>query len=138
MTDPSKRKDPNATIQIELDQVQLYDPSTIPEPGASEPGARKAPPPLPTPPPFPAAAEAPSPSAAKTIAYVAMIVVLVGLAIVGGLLVGTRARGSADVAPAPSATTATTATTAVAATPAPSASASAGPQMLTLPTIEMR
>jgi hypothetical protein len=138
MSDPSKRKDPNATIQIELDQVQLYDPSAIPEPGASEPGARKVPPPLPPPPPFPAAAQAPPPSAAKTIAYVAMIVVLVGLAIVGGLMVGTRARGTADVAPAPSATTATTATPAVATTPAPSASASAAPRMLTLPTIEMR
>ncbi len=135
MSDPSKRKDPNATIQIELDQVQLYDPSAIPEPGASQPGARKVPPPLPTPPPIPAASVATPPNAARTIAYVAMIVVLVGLAIVGGLMVGTRARGTANVAPAPSATTATPAVAAAPATP--SASASAAPPMLTLPTIEM-
>jgi len=133
MTDPSKRKvDPNATIQIELDQVQLYDPGAIPAPGASEPGARKVPPPLPTPPPFPAAAPAPPHSAAKTIAYVAMFVVLIGLAIVGGLMVGMRARGAVNVAPAPSATTVG------AATPSAAPSASEAPRTLTLPTIEMR
>ena len=137
MSDPGKRKvDPNATIQIELDQVQLYDPNATPPPEASEPGTRKAPPPLPTPAPMAVGAQAPPPSAAKTIAYVAMIVVLVGLAIVGGLLVGTRARGTPNDAPMPSATTVGST---AAATPAaaPSASASAAPPMLTLPTIEM-
>jgi hypothetical protein len=60
-----------------------------------------------------------------------MIVVLVGLAIVGGLMVGTRARGTTNVAPVPSAT-------AVAAgTPSAAPSASAAPATLTLPTIEM-
>jgi hypothetical protein len=133
MSDPSKRKDPNATIQIDLDQVQLYDPSATPPPASpSEPGARKVPPPLPPSASLPGIAPAPPPSPAKTIAYVAMIVVLVGLAILGGLMVGTRARGTPQVAPAPSST--------VADTPAPSAapSASAAPATLTLPTIEMR
>ena len=131
MSDPSKRKDPNATIQIDLDQVQLYDPSATPEPGGSQPGARKVPPPLPTPPPFPAATQPAPPSPAKTIAYVAMLVVLVGLAIVGGLMVGRRAGGTASVAPVPSAT----GPGAVTASAAPSASAA--PATLTLPTIEM-
>jgi len=84
---------------------------------------------LPTPPPFPAAAQAGPRSAAKTLAYVAMFVVLVGLAIVGGLMVGTRARGTVNVAPAPSVT--------VTPTPSATPSASAPPATLTLPTIEM-
>jgi hypothetical protein len=133
MSDPSKRKDPNATIQIDLAQVEFYDPNT----GVAEPGERKVPPPLPTLPAFPVAAQPPPASAAKTIAYVAMIVVLVGLAIVGGLMVGTRARGTTNVAPAPSATTAVAATTAAPATPSAAPSTSAAPRTLTLPTIEM-
>jgi hypothetical protein len=129
MSDPSKRKDPNATIQIDLAQVELYDPS-------AEPGGRKVPPPLP--PPLPVAEQAPPASAAKTIAYVAMIVVLVGLAIVGGLLVGTRARGTASVAPAPSDTMAAAPAANTAAAPSAVPSASASSRTLTLPTIEMR
>jgi hypothetical protein len=135
MSDPTKRKpDANATIQISLDQVQLFDPNAVPPPSPSEAAMRQAPPPLPT-----AALTAvapPAPNAAKTIAYVAMIVVLVGLAIVGGLLVGTRARGPAPVAstaPVPSATTA-----GPEATPSVASPASAAPKTLTLPTIEMR
>jgi len=131
MSDPSKRKDPNATIQIDLDQVQLFDPSTTPEPAGSQPDGRRVPPPLPTPPPFPAAGQAQPFNAGKTIAYVAMLVVLVGLAIVGGLMVGRRAGGTASVAPVPSAT----GPGAVTASVAPSASAA--PATLTLPTIEM-
>jgi hypothetical protein len=132
--EPRKRRvDPNATIQIDLAQVQLFDPNTTPEPGGSEPGGRKAPPPLPPPLPFPGAAQAPPRSAAKTIAYLAMFVVLLGLAIVGGLMVGTRARGTAnDVAPAPSAATAVGV-----ATPSAVPSASAPTRTLTMPTIEM-
>jgi hypothetical protein len=137
MSDPTKRKpDANATIQIDLDQVQLFDPNSVPPPSPSEAAMRKAPPPLPTPPPFPAAAQATAPSPAKTIAYVAMIVVLVGLAIVGGLLVGTRARGPAPVASVPVVPSATTAEPAV--VPATEPSASAAPKTLTMPTIELR
>jgi hypothetical protein len=136
MSDPTKRKpDANATIQISLDQVQLFDPNAVPPPSPSEAAMRQAPPPLPTS-PLTDVAQAPAPNAAKTIAYVAMIVVLVGLAIVGGLLVGTRARGSAPVtstAAAPSATTA-----GPEATPSVASPASAAPKTLTLPTIEMR
>ncbi len=136
MSDPTKRKpDANATIQISLDQVQLFDPNAVPPPSPSEAAMRKAPPPLPTPPPLTAGAQAPAPNAAKTIAYVAMIVVLVGLAIVGGLLVGTRARGPAPVASTAAVPSATTA--GPEATPSVAPSASAAPKTLTLPTIEM-
>jgi hypothetical protein len=138
MSDPSKRKDPNAPIQIELDQVQLYDPGAVPPAAGSQPGGRRVPPPLPTPAPFPAAGEAPPPSAAKTIAYVAMIVVLVGLAIVGGLMVGTRARSAPPPAPSVAqAPTPTATTTTAVASPSAAPSASAAPKTLTMPTIEM-
>jgi len=134
MSDPSKRKpDANATIQIDLDQVQLYDPNaTPPPPDAGGSVARKAPPPLPPSASLPGVAQAAPRSAAKTIAMVAMFVLLIGVAIVGGLMVGTRARGTVQ-APLPS-TTAATATQAATAPPA----ASSAPATLTLPTIEMR
>jgi len=131
MSDPSKRKDPNATIQIDLDQVQLFDPGAIPEPDASEPGARSLPPPLPASASLPGVAQAAPPNPAKTIALVAMFVVLIGLAIVGGLMVGSRVGGKAQVTPAPSATTGAV------ATPSAVPSSSAAPATLTLPTIEM-
>ena len=135
MSDSSKRKDPNATIQIDLDQVQLYDPNATPDPGASEGHGRKVPPPLPLPLPpsasLPGIAQAAAPNPARTIALVAMFVVLIGLAIVGGLMVGTRGKGG-QITPAPSATTAAV------ASPSAVPSTSAAPATLTLPTIEMR
>ena len=93
MSDPDKRKpSANATIQIDLDQVQLFDPDAAPGGADAKPGAHKIPPPLPATPPVPSAA-APAPrSLGKTIAYVAMFVALLAVAIVGGLMVGTRAR----------------------------------------------
>jgi hypothetical protein len=124
---PKRRVDPNATIEIQLDQVQLVDPNAPPAP---EP--RKTPPPLPMPEELPVLDLPPPRSAGKAIAYVALVVVLVGMAIVGGLMVGMHARGGATTAPAPSATTLATA---AAPTTAPAASSAA--PTLTLPTIEM-
>ena len=131
MSDPTKRKpDANATIQIDLDQVQLYDPNaTPPPPEGSEPAARKVPPPLPPSASLPGIAQAAPRSPAKTIAFVAMFVVLLGVAILGGLMVGTRARGTVQVAP-PEPT--------AAATPSSAPAASSATPTLTLPTIEMR
>jgi|ERR1700722_8622486 hypothetical protein len=125
MTEPRKRKDPNATIQIDLSQVQLYDPNAPPGEGPY-PGGRRVPPPLPGAPPLPTMTEPAPRSAAKTVAYVAMFVVLLGCAITGGLMVGRRARGPMSSAPS----------AAAAGLPAPTTSASQG--TLTLPTIEMR
>jgi hypothetical protein len=126
MTEPRKPRDANATIQIDLSQVQLYDPNVPPPGGAAYPGGRSVPPPLPGAPLLPTATEPAPRSPAKVIAYVAMFVVLLGCAITGGLMVGRRARGPGS--PAPSA--------AAAGLPAPTTSSSQG--TLTLPTIEMR
>lgn len=127
MSDEQKRKvNRNVTIQIDLNQVELVDPNV---PQASTP------PPLPA--ALPAAAEQPAgpQSPRKTIAYVAMIVALVGVAIAGGLAVG---RGCGDTEP--------TASSAVAAPPAGSQApsvasgraASSTEHTLTLPTVEMK
>ena len=135
MSDPTKRKpDANATIQIDLDQVQLFDPD------ASAGGAaRKVPPPLPATAPDAAGspgalAVGPAQNPARTIAIVAMFVMLIAAAIAGGLLVGTRARGTGDApsAAAPAATAPSPAPGTSAAQPATSAGT------LTVPTIEMR
>lgn len=134
----------NATIQIDLAQVQLVDPDAPPL-GADD---RKAPPPLP---PgaaamavpgtggasgtaaIPAAAPAEPRNVGKTVALVAMFVVLIGAAVAGGLFVGTRVRGT-PAAPSAAALPAAPPVTSAAAAPTPSASA----ETLTIPTIEMR
>ena len=118
--DDSEKRKPaaNQTIQIDLSQVQLVDPGPASQPAATGPGAgaeagadgtgpnpaarKKTPPPLPAlaPPGLaapgapPAAAQAAPASPAKTIGYVALIVVLVAVAIAGGLAVGRRAHGN--------------------------------------------
>jgi hypothetical protein len=126
-SDPPKRRfDPNATIQIDLDQVQLADAMAASARESSAPVRRTTPPPLP--PPLPIVTLAPPPNPGRTALYVALFVVLIGLGIAGGLLVGMRAqRGVASVPPA----TTASATSSV----APSASSAA--PMLTLPTIEI-
>ncbi|HEY6464226.1 MAG TPA: hypothetical protein VIY73_28860, partial [Polyangiaceae bacterium] len=69
----------------------------------------------------------------KTVALVAMFVVLIGAAIAGGLLVGTRVRGT-PAAPSAAALPEAPPATSAGGAPAPSAST----ETLTLPTIEMR
>jgi len=98
--------DANATIQIDLSQIQLED-IELPSGGAprSE-GGRSAPPPLPPVLPVtsspPAAAEARSGNTAVKIAIFAVLLVV---AIAAGLFVGARVRGASaakDAAPAAS------------------------------------
>jgi hypothetical protein len=129
-SDPPKRRfDPNATIQIDLDQVQLDDARAASARDSSAPVRRTTPPPLP--PPLPIVTLAPPPKPGRTVLYVAVFVVLIGLGIAGGLLVGMRARRG--VASIPAALPATTAS----ATSSVAPSASSAAPTLTLPTIEI-
>ena len=130
-SDPPKRRfDPNATIQIDLDQVQLDDGRAASARESSAPPVRKTTPP-PLPPPLPIVTLAPPPKPGRTVLYVAVFVVLIGLGIAGGLLVGMRARGGVASVPAtPPATTAS-------ATSSVAPSASSATPTLTLPTIEI-
>jgi hypothetical protein len=126
-----RKPDPNATIQLDaFDPSEVED--SLPPAASAEPsvsGARKGPPPLP-PLPAPGAQVAPA-GVGKKLGYVAVFVVLLAVAIAGGLLVGARVRP----------TTAQATATPSAATPSAPPSASAtptSPQTLTIPTIEMK
>jgi hypothetical protein len=146
---PKPKPDVNATIQLDqVDADQITFPDSQPAPH------RVVPPPLPPevraqaaapvqapPPPAQPIAAAPPKSSGKTIALIGAFVVLVVLAIVGGLKVGSLAHGGTPAASA----SASASIASPAATPAPtpsasaSASASNGPvHEITIPTIEMR
>jgi hypothetical protein len=128
MTDEQKRKiNPNATIQIDLDQVQLVDPNAPQE---------SVPPPLPVGPVAPGTPSAAPPQPrSRTIAYVAMIVAFVAIAIAAGLAVGRRLGGAE---PAPSAAVASPVAAPEPVTSATAPAASSAGQTLTLPTVEMK
>jgi hypothetical protein len=123
-----KGLDPNATIQIDqiggLDQVELIDES---EPAQCAPaaGARQGPPALPPTASMAAPTAAGQPRTGRTIAYVAVVGVIVVAAMAAGLLVGNRVRGGGTAA-VPSASVAP-------AAPGPAQSAST----LVLPTVEI-
>ncbi len=134
------KPDVNATIQLDqldAEQVRLED-----EPPVAS--RRVTPPPLP--PEVRASAApasvsvAPRPSAppprskGKTVVYGAIFVVLIAIAIVGGLKVG----GLAHDAPTPSASLAAAPKATPAPTPSASASVAKPMQTITIPTIEMR
>jgi hypothetical protein len=124
-----------ATIQIDLDQVQLVDLDAHPSSPAM---SRMTPPPLPQEAPAPQeaalrasrasaapVAAAPAASRGRNLLYMGLIGVVVLLAIAAGLVVGKRVRGSA----------ATTAPSAV----VPSATHAAPvDSVLTIPPIEVR
>ncbi|HZU82599.1 MAG TPA: hypothetical protein VE987_06770 [Polyangiaceae bacterium] len=123
---------PNATIQLTLDEVQLAEMEA--RLGADRTaGAHGAtPPPLPGVAAMPVAPDAPQAQRAaaavhgvgRAIAYGVMVAALVAGAVAAGLKVGSAARRRTEAAPA-----------------APTVSAPAGSsssQVLTLPTIEMR
>lgn len=140
------KPDVNATIQLDqldAEQVRLED-----EPHA--PAHRVTPPPLPPEvrasaapvPHLSAGGEAPRPSAppparatGKTVLYGAIFVVLLAIAIVGGLKIGGLAHTNA---PAPSASVAAAPVVTRAPTPSASASVVQPMQTITIPTIEMR
>jgi hypothetical protein len=144
MADSEKPKfEPGATMQIDLDQVQLVDleagkvrskpPPLPPEPPVAPVNVHAA---ISQPPPPPSsalpprsAAPTPPPSAAKNVLYVGIIIVVVAVAIVAGLAVGRGVRGGA--APAPSA-----------GLGAPSSSQTAPPvestNVLTIPPVEVK
>jgi hypothetical protein len=132
MSGPDKgRLDPNATIQLDqvagLEDVELIDseePATNPVP---EERAGETPPPLPPPGP---GATTPSGSG-RTIAYAALICVVVAAAVAAGLLVGNSVRRAQ--APAPAASTAAAAPTAGPTSPAAPSSST-----LVLPPVEIR
>jgi hypothetical protein len=147
MSDEGKPKfEAGATMQIDLDQVQLVD-LNLPGKDAAMSAARKTPPPLPALPPevlhqaaAPAGSAAvsrppasttpmvrsvgpaPQPDSKKNVLYVGIIVVVVVVAIAAGLAVGRSVGGSSAAAPSAS------------AGPSPRAS---GP-VLTLPPIEVK
>jgi len=146
MSEPEKPKfNPGATIQIELDQVQLVDPdaATGGDPAATR---RTAPPPLPATamPEVMASAATPAPRGsavpsaagrqtaqkdAKLALHLVTVIGVVVLAVVAGLVVAWRVRGSGS-APAASASPS--------AAPGTSASAPASSGVLTIPPIEVR
>jgi hypothetical protein len=147
MSDPEKPKfQAGATIQIELDQVQLVDPDA-PTGGDAGMPPRTAPPPLPgTAMPevmASAATPAPRPSAALSLAaqrkaarkdpklalHLGVVIGVVVLAVVAGLVVAWRVRGDGS-SPAASASPS--------GTEAPSASAPSSSAVLTIPPIEVR
>lgn len=136
MTESDKKReyDPNATIQLALDQVQLGDfEAAAAEVASTNAGAagsvhRTAPPPLPQT-PRPAATRAPKgpPARRRLVAYGAVFVVLLGLAIAAGRSFGSHFRDKMSPSPAMS------------SPPAPSAaSPEASSHNLTLPTIEIK
>jgi hypothetical protein len=144
MSDDRPKK-PDATIQldqVDADQISLID--------SEQPVRHVTPPPLPPEellrasgappagshaPPRPSA-PAPAPrSMGKTVGLVAVFVVLIVVAIVGGLHVGGLARGTA---PSASLSVAAAPVPTPKPTPTPSASASAPVNEITIPTIEMR
>jgi hypothetical protein len=131
-----------ATMQIDLAQVQLVDippsapalrstkPPPLPADASVPPAAPDAPTSATHPPAsmrVPAGSTAPAAVPPRTGAHIALVVVVVVLAIVAGLAVGRRMRGSVAAAPASGA----------ASPSAPAASASQG-NVLTLPPIEVR
>jgi hypothetical protein len=129
------RVDPNATIQLDsieggLEGIELSD--APPKVSGPSGGIRLPPPPLPAEQPTPSAppTTAGGKSVGRTLAYMAMLLAVVGLAMAAGLSVGNRARAKWGAAAAPSATLAHTAS----ATEAPAASA----RVLTLPPIEIK
>lgn len=85
--------DPNATIQIDLSQIQLEDiiPGPVEVPGESP---RSAPPPLPPALPIVSVPPPRATMTGKTVAKVAIFAVLLVAAIVAGLVVGARVRGT--------------------------------------------
>ena len=129
------RVDPNATIQLDaieggLEGIELSD--APPKVSGPTGGLRSSPPPLPAEQPAPSAplTTAGGRSVGRTLAYTAMLLAVVGLAMAAGLSVGNRARAKWGAAAAPSATLVPTAS----ATEAPAASA----QVLTVPPIEIK
>lgn len=100
MGEDDKRKfQAGATMQIELDQVQLVDLEAA--------VARRTPPPLPdlppgatasSAPPRPLVTEAPPASAGKNLVYLGLIAIVVALAVAAGLMVGRRVSASAPAA----------------------------------------
>jgi hypothetical protein len=144
MSDPEKPKfHAGATIQIDLDQVQLVDPDAAAGGDAGAP-PRTAPPPLPATAMMPevmASAATPAPrnpalAAAQRKAgqrdpkfalHIGLVVGVVVLAVVAGLVVASRVRGGST--PAASASPSET--------EAPSASAPASSAVLTIPPIEV-
>jgi hypothetical protein len=96
--------DPNATIQIDLSQIQLED-IVVPSAPANDDGAggdsarRSLPPPLP--PVLPIVSVPPEPTKGRKVAMIGLFAVLLVAAIVAGLMVGAHVRGtpSADGAP---------------------------------------
>jgi hypothetical protein len=133
------RVDPNATIQLDaiegLEGIELN--VLARKATAANVGTRPTPPPLPPGASAPATATGSAPAAAsprsvgKTVAYAAMLVAVVGLAMAAGLSVGSRARakfGAALAAPVPMPPTSSVV--------APPASASV--RELTLPPIEIK
>jgi hypothetical protein len=148
MSDPEKPKfNPTATIQIDLNQVQLVDPDA---PAGGDAGAprRTAPPPLPATgtamPEVMASAATPAPPRSPALAlaarqrakqkdpklalHIGVVIGVVVLAVVAGLVVASRVRGGS--APAASASPS--------GAEAPSASAPASSSVLTIPAIEVR
>lgn len=135
MTD-EKRPKPDVNATIQLDQIDA-DQITFPD---SQPAQRVVPPPLPPEVraqalPVQQSVAPPKPTSGKTIALIGAFVVLLVLAIVGGLKVGSLAHGDA---PAPSASVAAAPTPTPTPTPSASASSAAPIQTITIPTIEMR
>jgi len=124
---------------IELDRIDTSGPALPAETEAPARSTRKTPPPLPgfaqqiSFPPQAALPSMPPPPAprsiAKTIGYIAMVLVLIAVAIVAGRRVGARARTQA-AAPESIASTAVSA-----GVPTPSASSDS---VLMVPTIEMK
>jgi hypothetical protein len=146
MSDPEKPKfHATATIQIDLDQVQLVDPDAPRDDDAGAP-RRTAPPPLPgtAMPEVMASAATPAPPRSpalelaarqratqkdpKFALHLGVVIGVVLLAVIAGLVVASRVRGGS--APAASASPS--------GTEAPSASAPASSSVLTIPAIEVR
>ena len=148
MSDPEKPKfHAGATIQIDLDQVQLVDPDAASGAAGGDAGVprRTAPPPLPAtampevmasaatpaPPRSPALALAARQKAAqkdpKLALHIGVVIGVVVLAVVAGLVVASRVRGGP----------ASAASASPSGTEAPSASAPASSAVLTIPPIEV-
>jgi hypothetical protein len=147
MSDPEKPKfQAGATIQIQLDQVQLVDPDAPAADGDAGKARRTAPPPLPatampevmasaaTPAP-PRASGSPQQSAqkdAKLALHLGAVIGVVVLAVAAALVLAWRVRAG-GAAPAASASP-----SALPATGAPPGSAPASSGVLTIPPIEVR
>lgn len=148
MTDPEKPKfQAGATIQIDLDQVQLVDPDAPPAGDASTAPRKTAPPPLPptampevmasaaTPAPArptgAAGGRAPAQKDPKLALHIGIVVGVVVLAVVAALVVASRVRGGSPAEAASASPSGAPLTGGASAAPSSSG-------VLTIPPIEVR